>query len=189
MFRRLFGRWRRYRPRVARFRCYGFASLDPAPELECRTLPALRSGCPAPDLPAPRRQLQPATQASDKLLPHRISLLRVGFFKQRFGSEQSWARALRGTAGGVALFPIEFQKRCNNRRNALAHWRAGSAYRSAGGTRCQLRRQYFQSASVVFSMVLEDLCSQRPLRLARSRFRAEIALLDPRWILAVSHPM
>jgi hypothetical protein len=43
---------------------------------------------------------------SDKLLPHRIGLLRVGFFKQRFGSEQSWARSHRETAGGVALFPI-----------------------------------------------------------------------------------
>jgi hypothetical protein len=71
----------------------------------------------------------------------------------------------------------------------LTHWRSGFAYRSAAGTRCQLRRQYFQSASAAFSMVLEDLCSQRPLRLARSRFTAEIAWLDPRWILAVSHPM
>ena len=44
----------------------------------------------------------------------------------------------------------------------------------------QARRQSFQSCSVTFSIAFAGLCSQRSFLLAKSRFKAGIALSLPR---------
>src|SRR5208282_4322045 len=104
----------------------------------------------------------------DELLPRFVERAGWRYLKQRLAS---WLADIRSNR-------LERHSSHGRRQGYLAK-----------ATPSHLRRQTFQSLSVALSMALAALCSQRPLRAARSRLTAGMAFGEPRWMLAVSQPM